>query len=102
MIKSVMNVEEIANYLGFSSKKIYRLAESKRIPASRIGRQYRFVKVIIDNWLCETTVLEKVGWGQRLDLVLKRMRSNASKEKISEKDITREIKKVRAQKHENT
>lgn len=95
MIKPVMNVEEIAQYLGFSAKKIYRLAESKKIPASKIGRQYRFVKVVIDDWLGSTTILEKVDWKQRLDLVLGRIRDNASKKKITEKDIAKEIRKTR-------
>jgi excisionase family DNA binding protein len=53
MSEKIMSVGEIAKYLGFSTKKIYRLAEEGKIPASRVGRQYRFVKSLIDDWLQE-------------------------------------------------
>lgn len=51
-----MDVNEVAKYLGFSTKKIYRLAEERKIPASRVGRQYRFIKKIIDEWLKEMSI----------------------------------------------
>ncbi|PIU42179.1 MAG: DNA-binding protein [Candidatus Omnitrophica bacterium CG07_land_8_20_14_0_80_42_15] len=56
MAKMIMDVNEVAKYLGFSSKKIYRLAETKQIPASRVGRQYRFLKNIIDDWLKDMSI----------------------------------------------
>lgn len=102
MVKSIMNVEEVSNYLGFSVKKIYHLVETNKIPASRIGRQYRFVKAGIDDWLRDKNILGKPDWGQRLDLILGRMRAMASSSNITAKDIEREIRDVRAQKRENT
>lgn len=56
MNKTIMSVDEVAAYLGFSTKKIYRLAESHKIPAIRVGRQYRFVKKVIDEWLKEGSI----------------------------------------------
>jgi excisionase family DNA binding protein len=56
MAKRIMDVGEVARYLGFSTKKIYRLAEDRKIPASRVGRQYRFVKKVIDEWLKDMSV----------------------------------------------
>ena len=56
MSEKIMDVGEIAKYLGFSTKKIYRLAEEGKIPASRVGRQYRFVKTLIDDWLQEMSL----------------------------------------------
>lgn len=56
MSKMIMSVEEIAHYLGFSTKKIYRLTEDHKIPAIRVGRQYRFVKKVIDEWLKEMSI----------------------------------------------
>jgi len=56
MKRTVMSVDEVASYLGFSTKKIYRLAEGRKIPTIRVGRQYRFVKKIIDEWLKEMSI----------------------------------------------
>lgn len=102
MLKSIMNVEEVANYLGFSVKKIYRLVETNKIPASRIGRQYRFVKVVVDGWLRDKNILGKPDWGQRLDFILDRMRTRASKQEITAEDVEQEIKSIRLRKGENT
>jgi len=57
MEKSVMDVTEIAEYLGFSVRKIYTLIKTKQIPVSKIGGQYRFVKIVIDRWLQEATIV---------------------------------------------
>lgn len=98
-MKAIMNIEETAEYLGFSTKKIYRLVEENKIPASRIGRQYRFMKDIIDTWLRENTVYEGPGWNKRLNIVLKNMRKNAD---TTENDISEEIKKVRKEHRDKT
>ncbi len=98
MIKTVMNVEEVAKYLGFSAKKIYRLVETNKIPASKIGRQYRFMTKIIDDWLESKNILPTPNWSQRLDTVLGRMRTISTRKNISYKDIEQEIKKSRASK----
>lgn len=102
MLKSIMDVGEVADYLGFSVKKIYRLVETNKIPASRVGRQYRFMKEVVDGWLEDKNILVKPNWGQRLDLVLGRMRARAAKRDISAEDIEQEIKRVRQEKRENT
>lgn len=49
--KEVMDIKELSEYLGIGKSKIYHLIRLKRIPASQIGRQYRFSKDIIDSWL---------------------------------------------------
>lgn len=53
MTKEIMDIKELANYLGFSETKIYRLVENGNIPFARIGRQYRFTKKAIDEWLAK-------------------------------------------------
>lgn len=51
-----MDIKELAAYLGFSTSKIYRLAEAGKIPFAKIGHQYRFMKPAIDDWLREQTM----------------------------------------------
>jgi excisionase family DNA binding protein len=55
-VREVMDILELAKYLGLGKSKIYNLIRQKKIPASRIGRQYRFSKVVIDQWLNERLI----------------------------------------------
>lgn len=54
--KEVMDVKELSKYLGIGKSKIYQLIREKKIPASKIGRQYRFSKSVIDSWLKENLI----------------------------------------------
>lgn len=56
--KEIMDVKELADYLGIGKSKIYSLIRNKKIPASKIGRQYRFSKTVIDSWLKEKIITE--------------------------------------------
>jgi len=58
-VKEVMDIKELSEYLGIGKSKIYNLIRNKKIPASRIGRQYRFSKDVIDTWLKEKIITRK-------------------------------------------
>ncbi|MBN1621020.1 MAG: helix-turn-helix domain-containing protein [Endomicrobiales bacterium] len=58
-IKQVMDIKELSDYLGIGKSKIYSLIRQKKIPASRIGRQYRFSKDVVDAWLKEKIITGK-------------------------------------------
>ena len=47
----LMTTDELANYLRISSASVYRLVKMNQIPVSRIGRQLRFRKSAVDDWL---------------------------------------------------
>jgi len=53
----VMDIKTLALYLGMGRSKIYNLIRQKKVPASRIGRQYRFSRVLVDQWLKEQLIL---------------------------------------------
>ena len=55
-IPEVMDIQMLAHYLGMGRSKIYNLIRQKKIPASRIGRQYRFSKALVDQWLRERLI----------------------------------------------
>lgn len=55
-VPEVMDIPTLASYLGLGKSKIYALIRNKKIPASRIGRQYRFSKTMIDQWLKEKLI----------------------------------------------
>lgn len=53
----VMDIKTLALYLSMGRSKIYNLIRQKKVPASRIGRQYRFSKALVDQWLKEQLIL---------------------------------------------
>ena len=57
--KEIMDVKELTDYLGIGKSKIYSLIRQKKIPASKIGRQYRFSREVIDNWLKERIITDR-------------------------------------------
>ena len=46
-----MTVREVVAYLRLARITVYRLAESKDLPGFKAGRQWRFIKAEIDEWL---------------------------------------------------
>ena len=46
-----MTVRELSQYLKLDKITIYKMVKEKRMPASRIGSQWRFFKEDIDAWV---------------------------------------------------
>ena len=57
--KQIMDIKELSEYLGIGKSKIYSLIRMKKIPASKIGSQYRFSKDIVDSWLKDKIITKK-------------------------------------------
>ncbi len=45
-----MTLEEVAAYLKLKPQTIYTWAQEKKIPAAKIGKEWRFKKSVIDEW----------------------------------------------------
>ena len=50
MNTDIMTLEEVANSLKLKPQTIYSWAQDKKIPAVKIGKEWRFKKTIIDAW----------------------------------------------------
>lgn len=50
MKTDIMTLEEVAAYLKLKPQTIYTWAQEKKIPAAKIGKEWRFRKSIIDEW----------------------------------------------------
>jgi excisionase family DNA binding protein len=46
-----LTLEQIAKYLQMSTSSIYKMAQTGKIPAYKVGRQWRFKKEDIDKWV---------------------------------------------------
>src|ERR1044072_3612326 len=49
--ETVLTTEEVLEYLQVNLRTVYRLIKAGKIPAVRVGRQWRFRKRDIDSWL---------------------------------------------------
>lgn len=47
----LMTLEEVADYLRVTEKTVYRLLRRGKIPATKVGHQWRFHRASIDEWL---------------------------------------------------
>ena len=46
-----LTTEEVLDYLQVNLRTVYRLIKSKKLPATRVGRQWRFRRRDLDVWL---------------------------------------------------
>lgn len=49
----VMTSVEAAEYLKMHVKTVCRLAKEKKIPAKKVGSEWRFLKSVLDRWLTQ-------------------------------------------------
>lgn len=47
---SILTIDELSAYLKISKSTLYKLVRENKIPAKKIGRNWRFQKHAIDNW----------------------------------------------------
>lgn len=62
MASSIMTIREAALYLKLNYMTIYKLAQQGKIPASKIGGNWRLKKELLDEWIADSSraVLGKV------------------------------------------
>jgi len=53
MENDIMTLEEVAAYLKLKPQTIYTWAQDKKIPAAKLGKEWRFKKSIIDEWIIQ-------------------------------------------------
>ena len=46
----IMTLEEVAKYLKLKPQTIYTWAQESKIPAAKLGKEWRFKKSVIDKW----------------------------------------------------
>ncbi|HEX9780107.1 MAG TPA: helix-turn-helix domain-containing protein [bacterium] len=47
----IMTLREVASYLGLHVMTVYKLTREGRVPAAKIGGQWRFKRDVLDQWL---------------------------------------------------
>jgi len=52
----VMTSVDAAEYLKMHVKTVCRLAKERKIPAKKVGSEWRFLKSVLDKWLSQEEV----------------------------------------------
>ncbi len=47
----ILTLQELHGYLKIPKPTLYALAQTRRIPAAKVGRHWRFRRIEIDEWL---------------------------------------------------
>ena len=46
----ILTIDEVAQYLRLTPQTIYKWAQERRIPAVKLGKEWRFRRSVIDKW----------------------------------------------------
>jgi excisionase family DNA binding protein len=49
--QDLLTVKVVAEYLRVNQYTVYRLVSQKKLPAFKVGSQWRFERSVLDNWL---------------------------------------------------
>ena len=63
----ILTLEEVAHYLRLKPQTIYKWAQDRRIPAVKLGKEWRFRKSILDRWLDQQMLSDDSGFGHLRD-----------------------------------
>lgn len=58
----IMTLEEVANYLKLQPQTVYKWAQEGQIPGAKLGKEWRFRKAILDEWIDSAIHLSKGGF----------------------------------------
>ena len=58
----ILTLEEVAQYLRLKPQTIYKWVQERRIPAVKLGKEWRFRKSILDRWMDEQILSEHSGF----------------------------------------
>ncbi len=59
MPEKLLTVEEVADYLHDHRYTIYRFLAQKKLPAFKVGNQWRFQRKMIEAWLMRNLNIQK-------------------------------------------
>jgi excisionase family DNA binding protein len=57
MQENLLTTDQVALYLKVDKFTVYRLVAQKKIPAFKVGSQWRFDKKMVDEWLMKNSNL---------------------------------------------
>ncbi len=86
----IMTLEEVAAYLKLKPQTVYKWAQEESIPGAKIGKEWRFRKSILDQWINQSIMLTKGGF----DVMFRRSASEAQRKNISSEELEKLLKEA--------
>ena len=60
---SVLTIDDLSIYLKIPKSTLYKLAQKNKLPGQKVGKHWRFRKVVIDDWLSNNDSANIIGRG---------------------------------------
>jgi excisionase family DNA binding protein len=60
MQENLLTAEQVARYLKIDKFTVYRLVTKKKIPAFKVGNQWRFKRAQLEEWLEKNSNLSSI------------------------------------------
>ena len=61
MDEEILDVNRAAKILGVSSRTVYNMARQGQIPATRVGREWRFARKTLIDWVSKSSENEQLA-----------------------------------------
>jgi excisionase family DNA binding protein len=61
MQEKLLTIDQVATYLKVDKFTVYRLVTKRKLPAFKVGNQWRFKRKIIDAWLENNSNMNSVN-----------------------------------------
>jgi excisionase family DNA binding protein len=94
----ILTLPEVAKYLKTSRDTIYRKAQKGLIPAVKFGKEWRFPKDVIDEWLrkqAESKIEATDDFPERVERLWEDIHREMKKAKVKPKDVNKLIAETR-------
>ena len=86
----IMTIEEVARYLKLKPQTVYKWAQEGTIPGAKFGKEWRFRRKILDEWIDSSIALSKGGF----DLMFQQSLLSTRLKGFSEEDVDRLMKEL--------
>ena len=86
----IMTVEDVAKYLKLKPQTVYKWAQEGQIPGAKLGKEWRFRRSLLDEWIDTAMTLSKGGFDLMFQKSVLALRQNA----MSENDIDRLLEEL--------
>jgi excisionase family DNA binding protein len=81
----IMTLEEVARYLKVKPQTVYKWAQEGQIPGTKLGKEWRFRRSILDEWIDTSIILSRGGF----DLLVRSSQQAVRTRSLSSEDLNR-------------
>lgn len=86
----ILTLEEVAKYLKLQPQTVYKWAQEGQIPGAKLGKEWRFRKQLIDEWIDTSIGLSKGGF----DLMFRSSLLEVRRRAISSEELEQVLKEA--------